>query len=63
MDYSNYEMINGQSKEQVDINQIRENIISKYCMARGWDEANLTPEQINEIKSNKEYKNPGMLLG
>lgn len=63
-DYSKYDMIKGgESKETYDLNSIRENIINRYCLSRGWDVSNLTPEQLNEITSSKEYKNPGMLLG
>jgi hypothetical protein len=63
-DYSDYEMLKGgQSKETVNLNSIREQFLSKYCMSRGWDVKNLTPEQLNEITSNKEYINPGMILG
>ena len=62
-DYSNYEILKGgQSKETTDLNSIREQFINKYCISRGWDVNNLTPEQLNEITNNKEYKNPGMLL-
>tara|TARA_R110000772_G_scaffold5341_4_gene19181 strand:+ start:4611 stop:4808 length:198 start_codon:yes stop_codon:yes gene_type:complete len=63
-DYSDYEMLKGgQSKETVNLNSIREQFLSKYCMSRGWDVKNLTPEQLNEITTNKEYINPGMILG
>ena len=63
MDYSEYDMLKSGSKEQFDVNQIRERILSKYCISRGWDPSNLTPEQLNEIKNQKEYKNPGIILG
>lgn len=63
MDYSKYNLIKSESNEQFDINQIREQILIKYCTVRGWDQNNLTPEQLNEIKNQKEYKNPGIILG
>jgi hypothetical protein len=63
MDYSKEEMLKSGTQEQFDINEIREKFISKYCMSRGWDLRNLNPEQLNEIKNQKEYKNPGIILG
>lgn len=63
-DYSDYEMLKGgQSKETTNLNSIREQFLTKYCVTRGWDVLNLTPEQLNEITSSKEYINPGMILG
>ena len=63
-DYSDYEMLKGgESRETTDSNHVREKFISKYCLSRGWDVSNLTPEQLNEITNHKEYKNPGMILG
>ena len=63
-DYSDYEMLKGgQSKETTNLNSIREQFLTKYCISRGWDVKNLTTEQLNEITSNKEYINPGMILG
>lgn len=63
-DYSDYEMIKGgQNKETRNLESLREKFMSRYCASRGWDVSNLTPEQINEIKTQKEYINPGMILG
>lgn len=58
-----YKMIKGgQSKETDNLNSLRETFLSKYCLSRGWDINNLTPEQLNEIKNQKGYINPGMIL-
>ena len=63
-DYKDYELINGgQSKHQSDNEQLREKFINRYCVSRGWDVSNLTPEQLNEIRSQKEYTNPSIILG
>ena len=63
-DYKDYEMIKGgQGKETENLNRLRETFINQYCNSKGWDSTNLSPEQLNEIKSQKEYLNPGMILG
>lgn len=62
-DYSDYEMIKGgESKDTSNLTSLREEFITTYCMSRGWDVKGLTPEQLNEIRSQKQYKNPGIIL-
>jgi len=59
-----YELLKGgQSVEQKNTDKLREQFVNKYCSKFDWDVNNLTPEQLNEIKSQKEYKNPNMILG
>jgi hypothetical protein len=63
-DYSNYELLKGgQSVEQKNVEKLREQFFNKYCSQMGWNKDNLTPEQLNEIKSQKEYINPNIILG
>ncbi len=42
---------------------LREKFISEYSKSKGWDPKDLTSVQIFEIVSQKEYKNPGLILG
>jgi len=46
-----------------DVKLLRENFISKYATQKGWDANDLTPSQLLEIVEQKDYKNPGMILG
>jgi hypothetical protein len=46
-----------------EINYLREKFIQEYSMKKGWDPKNLTPTQVLEIAQQKEYKNPGLILG
>jgi hypothetical protein len=63
-DYNKYELLKGgQSVEQNNTEKLREQFVNKYCNKNGWDVNNLTPEQLNEIKSQREYQNPNMILG
>jgi hypothetical protein len=48
MDYSNYELLKGNE--------------FPYCNKLGWDENNLTIEQLEQIKKHKEFHNPELLL-
>jgi hypothetical protein len=59
-----YEMIK-QSSYKIDenMNEIQLNFFTNYVKSKNWDISNLTNEQIKEIKSKKEFKNPGMILG
>ena len=42
--------------------QLRENFANSYCSQKGWNKYNLTFEQITEIRSHKEWKNPHMIV-
>lgn len=44
-----------------DLVELREVFEIKYCKMKGWKKSNLTTEQIVEITSQAEWKNPGML--
>lgn len=45
--------------ETVDL---RERFKVQYAQSKGWDVNNLSIEQLNEIYSDKRWKNPGLLL-
>jgi hypothetical protein len=51
---------NNLSKE--DINILREKFVVEYSRKKGWDNANLSPNQLLEIVEQKGYKNPGIIL-
>lgn len=40
----------------------RENFANSYVQQKGWDRQNLTMDQILEIRSCKEWKNPFLLV-
>ena len=63
-DYSKYELIKGgESREQSNVNSLREQFVIKYCAQNGWDSNNLTNEQMNQIRMCREYNNPDILFG
>lgn len=64
MDLNEYDLIKGNGfNSEFDKEKIRETFISRYCKKRGWNESDLKEEQLNEIKKQKEYLNPGLILG
>lgn len=42
---------------------LREKFIVEYSKKKGWNHKELTTQQMLEIATNKEYKNPGLILG
>lgn len=42
---------------------LREKFISEYSKKKGWNVKELSPVQMLEIATQKEYKNPGLILG
>jgi hypothetical protein len=42
---------------------LREKFISEYSKKKGWNNKELTSTQMLEIVSQREYKNPGIILG
>lgn len=49
------------SDEEVTL--LREKFIVEYSKKRGWNHKELTTTQMLEIATNKEYINPGLILG
>jgi hypothetical protein len=45
-----------------ELNDLREKFKIQYARTKGWDPNNLTPEQLNEIFSDKRWQAPGLLL-
>lgn len=45
-----------------DLFELKEAFVEKYAKMKGWDNKNLTTEQLNEIVQQPEYKNPGLLF-
>lgn len=46
-----------------ELNSLRELFIQDYSKKKGWNSNNLTTEQLLEIVSDKNYKNPGLIKG
>lgn len=42
--------------------QMRETFANQYCTSKGWDRQNLTMEQILEIRSCVQWKNPHLIV-
>lgn len=42
---------------------LREKFISEYSKKKGWNPKELSSTQMLEIATQKEYKNPGLILG
>ena len=51
----------GLSEQEVSL--LRERFITEYSVNKGWNRSTLTTEQLLEIKEQKGYKTPGMILG
>lgn len=61
----NLEMIKNDTQAGVSeyqIIQMREEFANTYSNEKGWDKNNLSFEQIMEIRSNPQWKNPHMML-
>ena len=61
-EYKDLNLIKGNG-ESLNKDELREKFVSNYCVRKGWNKNSLTEEQLSEIKTHKEYKNPGLLLG
>lgn len=46
-----------------EISMLREKFIHEYSKMKGWNSKELTTNQMLEIATQKEYKNPGLILG
>ena len=55
-------MIKETGLPEKDIKELREKFVDKYVKEKGWDKKKLTPDQLNEIYQQDEYKKPGLLL-
>jgi len=42
---------------------LREKFIAEYSKKKGWNPKELSSTQMLEIATQKEYKNPGLVLG
>jgi hypothetical protein len=46
-----------------EVSMLREKFIIDYSKKKGWNHKELSTTQMLEIATNKEYKNPGLILG
>jgi len=60
--YTDGEMIkSGNNLSKIELENLREQFIVSYSSTKGWDKNSLSTDQLLEIVSSSEYKNPGML--
>lgn len=52
---------NGLAPEELSM--LRERFINDYARKKGWDNTNLSPNQMLEIVEQRGYKNPGIVFG
>ena len=45
-----------------EINNLRDNFTNEYVNEKGWDQSNLSFEQVMEIRSNVKWKNPHLMF-
>ena len=57
------DLLKSSNLDPKDLNLLREKFISEYSQKKGWNKDQFSPNQMFEIISQKEYKNPGLLLG
>lgn len=60
--HQNGDLIKGNSTlSTIDMSILREKFIIDYSKEKGWDESNLTQNQLLEIIEQPQYKSPGMI--
>lgn len=55
-------IIKDSSLSEKEIIDLRESFKIQYSKMKGWDPDKLTPDQLNEIRSDKRWNSPGLLL-
>jgi Ca2+-binding EF-hand superfamily protein len=58
----NTQLMNASDMSKEKIEELRKKFVMDYCSYIGWDPNNLTEEQLEKIKENKQYKNPSLIL-
>jgi hypothetical protein len=64
--YNSQEMIKNSTNEILTVEEtlnLRDKFVLEYCGNKGWDKYDLTVEQIAEIRSHTQWKNPGLIRG
>jgi len=56
------QMLRDSSLSEKELMDLRESFKVQYALLKGWDPKKLTPEQLNEIHSDKRWSTPGLLL-
>lgn len=59
--FNDQELITGNGYTNESTADLREKFVNEYTSKVGWDRNSLTEEQMNEIKSQKGYRCPGMI--
>lgn len=59
----NENLIKENGLSEADMEELRENFVTRYAQFKGWDRNSLSTEQLNEIIHQPEYKKAGLILG
>lgn len=57
------DLIKGQVMTKEETTLLREKFIGEYSKKKGWNPKELSTTQMLEIATQKEYKQPGLILG
>ena len=57
------ELLKSNALSTEEMSMLREKFIHEYSKKMGWNSKELTTQQMLEIATQKEYKNPGLILG
>lgn len=57
------ELIKKTALSNEETSLLREKFLIEYSKNKGWNPKELTTTQMLEIATQKEYKNPGLILG
>jgi len=55
------ELIKNETLSEIESIQLRDIFVNRYCNNKGWDKCNLSFEQVLEIRTHREWKNPGLM--
>lgn len=64
--YNSQEMIKNTTNEVLTVEEtinLRDRFVNEYCGKKGWNKEDLTIEQVAEIRSHNQWKNPGLIKG
>jgi len=57
------ELIKNTHLTETDLTLLRERFIQEYSKKKGWNPKELSTTQMLEIASQRDFKNPGLILG
>lgn len=57
------DLIKNSHLTEEEVTLLREKYIQEYSKSKGWNPKELSTTQMLEISSQRDYKNPGLILG